>query len=216
MNSGASTEIGKNGSAVLSATGLSCVRGGNLLFRNLDLILESGQAGILTGPNGVGKSSLLRQIAGLLPVFAGDVRVSGSVALCDDKLALDELLPLEAALQFWAQIDGRSAEEVGQAMADAGLAHLAEVPVRYFSTGQRQRARLARTFMGGADIWLLDEPANGLDSGSVEQLGGVLQAHLKSGGIILAASHIPLPISTDLALDLQPLEQELEQLDASK
>ncbi|MEL6874969.1 MAG: heme ABC exporter ATP-binding protein CcmA [Pseudomonadota bacterium] len=215
MNSGASTEIGKSGSALLSATGLSCVRGGNLLFRNLDLKLESGQAGILTGPNGVGKSSLLRLIAGLLPAFAGDVGVSGSVALCDDKLALDEHLPLEAALQFWAKMDSRNAKEVGQAMAAAGLAHLAEVPVRYFSTGQRQRARLARTFLSGADIWLLDEPVNGLDSGSVKQLGGVLQAHLKSGGIILAASHIPLPFPPDLALDLQPLAQELEQLDAS-
>ena len=214
MNSGASTEIGKGGNIALSATGLSCVRGGNLLFRNLDLELRSGQAGMLTGPNGVGKSSLLRLIAGLLPAFAGEIRMSGSVALCDDKLALDEHLSLEVALQFWARMDGRNATEVGQAMTAAGLAHLAEVPVRYFSTGQRQRARLARTFLCGADIWLLDEPVNGLDKDSVDQLGEVLKAHLQRGGIILAASHIPLPIPTDLALDLQPLEQQLEQLDA--
>lgn len=213
MNSGASTEIENGDSIALSATGLSCVRGGNLLFRNLDLQLSAGQAGILTGPNGVGKSSLLRLIAGLLPAFAGDLEVSGSVALCDDRLALDEHLPLEAALQFWSKLDGRNAEEVAQALSAAGLAHLAEVPVRYFSTGQRQRARLARTFLSGADIWLLDEPVNGLDSGAVEQLGTVLQAHLARGGIILAASHIPLPIPADLSLDLQPLEQELEQLD---
>ncbi|SIN61590.1 heme exporter protein A [Parasphingorhabdus marina DSM 22363] len=214
MNSGASTEIGKGSNITLSATGLSCVRGGNLLFRNLDLELRSGQAGMLTGPNGVGKSSLLRLIAGLLPAFAGEIQVTGSVALCDNKLALDEHLPLEAALQFWARMDGRNTEDVGQAMTAAGLAHLAEVPVRYFSTGQRQRARLARTFLGGADIWLLDEPVNGLDRDSVDQLGDVLQAHLQRGGIILAASHIPLPIPADLAIDLQPLEQELEQLDA--
>lgn len=213
MTSGASTEIRKSGSIALSATGLSCIRGENLLFRNLDLQLGSGQAGMVTGPNGVGKSSLLRLIAGLLPAFAGDVGISGSVALCDDKLALDEHLPLESALQFWAGMDDRRAEHIGQAMAAAGLAHLAEVPVRYFSTGQRQRARLARTFLSGADIWLLDEPVNGLDSGSVEQLGGVLQDHLTRGGIILAASHIPLPFHPDLSLDLQPLEQELDQLD---
>ena len=81
------------------------------------------------------------------------------------------------------------------------------MPVRYFSTGQRQRARLARTYLAGATLWLLDEPANGLDSDSVAQLGAALQAHLDGGGIILAASHIPLPITFDLSLQLQPLEE---------
>ncbi|MEO9499052.1 MAG: heme ABC exporter ATP-binding protein CcmA [Parasphingorhabdus sp.] len=191
----------------LTATSLSCVRGGKMLFRNLDFALEPGQAGLLTGPNGVGKSSLLRLIAGLLPAFSGEIQLPGSVALCDDQLALDAQLPLEQAMQFWARLDGKTAEDTQSALIAAGLDHLAEVPIRYFSTGQRQRARLARTFLSAANLWLLDEPANGLDSSSVAMLGKTLQGHLDRGGMILAASHITLPIATDLRLDLQPLDR---------
>jgi len=203
MNEGQST----GSSERLLAEGLGCVRGGRILFRGLSFALQPGQAGLLTGPNGVGKSSLLRLLAGLLAPSAGLCDAPGTRALCDDRLALDEHLPLEQALRFWARLDGRSEADVAAAMARAGLAYLAEVPVRYFSTGQRQRARLARTYLTGARLWLLDEPANGLDSDSVNQLGAALQGHLDGGGIILAASHIPLPIAFDLSLRLEPLEE---------
>jgi len=203
MNEGQST----GSSDRLSAEGLSCVRGGRILFRGLSFALQPGQAGLLTGPNGVGKSSLLRLLAGLLAPSAGLCHAPGTRALCDDRLALDEHLPLEQALRFWARLDDRSEADVASAMERAGLAYLAEVPVRYFSTGQRQRARLARTYLAGAKLWLLDEPVNGLDSDSVDQLGAVLQGHLDGGGIILAASHIPLPIAFDLSLRLEPLEE---------
>ncbi|MEH6662636.1 MAG: heme ABC exporter ATP-binding protein CcmA [Parasphingorhabdus sp.] len=186
---------------------LSCVRGERILFRNLTFALEPGQAGLLTGPNGVGKSSLLRLLAGLLEPAAGSCFVPETKTLCDDRLALDEHLPLEQALRFWAKLDGKAAADASDAMTRAGLDHLAEVPVRYFSTGQRQRARLARTYLTGARLWLLDEPANGLDTDSVDQLGRALQEHLDDGGIILAASHIPLPIAFDFTLKLEPLEE---------
>ncbi len=202
MNEGQST----GSSDRLFVEGLSCVRGGRILFRGLSFALQPGQAGLLTGPNGVGKSSLLRLLAGLLTPSAGLCHAPGTRALCDDRLALDEHLPLEQALHFWARLDGMGEADVASAMERAGLAYLAEVPVRYFSTGQRQRARLARTYLSGAKLWLLDEPANGLDSDSVTQLGAVLQDHLDGGGIILAASHIPLPITIDLSLRLEPLE----------
>lgn len=191
----------------LLAEGLSCVRGERILFRGLAFSLEPGQAGLLTGPNGVGKSSLLRLLAGLLKPAAGSYIAPATKALCDDRLALDEHLPFEQTMRFWAKLDGKQPADVTAAMARAGLGHLAEVPVRYFSTGQRQRARLARTYLTGAGLWLLDEPANGLDTASVEQLGVALQSHLDGGGIILAASHIPLPIAFDFTLKLEPLEE---------
>lgn len=190
----------------LLAEAISCVRGERILFRNLTFSLESGQAGLLTGPNGVGKSSLLRLLSGLLQPSAGAYLAPETKALCDDRLALDEHLPLDQALGFWAKLDGKSKADVAAAMERAGLNHLAEVPVRYFSTGQRQRARLARTYLTDARMWLLDEPANGLDTDSVGQLGVALQNHLDDGGIILAASHIPLPIAFDFTLKLEPLE----------
>lgn len=203
MIGGQSTTTGN----ALIAEGLCCVRGDRMLFKNLDFRLEPGQAGLLTGPNGVGKSSLLRLIASLLEPFAGTLSVPESKALCDDKLPLDEHLPLAKALEFWRKLDGRSDADVQTAMEQADLDHLADVPVRYFSTGQRQRARLARTYLSAAKIWLLDEPANGLDVASVEHLGSVLQSHLNDGGILLAASHIPLPVTFDVNLALEPMAQ---------
>ena len=197
-------EQGSNG---LRAKALSCVRGDKLLFRDLNLELSSGQAALITGPNGVGKSSLLRLIAGLLDPFSGSVHVPASIALCDERMALDENLPLAFALRFWAKVDGKSDQDVSLAISSLGMDHLAEVPVRYFSTGQRQRARLARTFLTGADLWLLDEPANGLDRTSAAQLGRALQAHLERGGMILAASHIALPIAFNTTLELSAMEQ---------
>ncbi len=211
MNRGASTKIREEGSDNLRAEALSCVRGDKLLFRDLNFALTPGQAGLVTGPNGVGKSSLLRLIAGLLEPFSGAIHVPASVALCDERMALDENLPLQNALRFWATLDGKSVEDADAAMTDAGIGHLAEVPIRYFSTGQRQRARLARTFLTDANLWLLDEPANGLDTASVELLGRTLQTHLDGGGMILAASHIALPIAFDLSLELTALD-EMESL----
>jgi len=191
----------------LLAEAISCVRGERLLFRNLAFALEAGQAGLVTGPNGVGKSSLLRLVAGLLQPSAGSYIAPETKALCDDRLALDEHLPLEQTLGFWARLDGKGPADVDDAMTRAGLGHLTEIPVRYFSTGQRQRARLARTYLTGARLWLLDEPANGLDTVSVDQLGRALQQHLDDGGIILAASHIPLPIAFNFTLKLEQLEE---------
>lgn len=204
MYAGQSTGLKKSTDNHLIVEQLSCVRGDRMLFRDLDFRLEPGQAGLLTGLNGVGKSSLLRLISGLLEPFSGTVTAPESKSLCDDKLPLDEHLALGKALQFWANLDHKATADVSASMEKAGLDHLAEVPLRYFSTGQRQRARLAHTYLTDANLWLLDEPANGLDTTSAAQLGETLQVHLDSGGIILAASHILLPIEFSLTLDLKP------------
>lgn len=172
----------------LRMVAVTAVRGGRTLFEGLDLALAPGEAAIVTGPNGAGKSSLLRIAAGLLPAAAGTVE-RADAALADERPALDERRSLADALGFWAGLDGVSALPGMEAM---GIAHLAEVPVRMLSTGQRKRAALARILACNAPLWLLDEPANGLDEEGRERLAKGMAAHRIRGGAILVATHLPL------------------------
>jgi heme exporter protein A len=178
--------------ALLRFQGVSLRRGGRLLFDNLDLSLRPGEALQVTGPNGSGKSSLIRLAAGLLRQERGTVERS-PLALADDALALDRELPLQRALAFWP---GSSEDSI----TALGLAHLAEVPVRFLSSGQQKRAILARVAASGARLWLLDEPLNALDVDGAHRLAVLVEKHRASGGAILSASH------QSLAGDWQRLE----------
>lgn len=173
--------------SLLALHNVTCWRGGRLLFEGLDVQLGVGEAMLVTGPNGTGKSSLLRLAAGLLQPIAGTVEAS-PCALADERPALDLELPLARALAFWAPAGG----DVPAALAATGLEALADVPVRLLSTGQLRRASLARVSLSGAPLWLLDEPANGLDVASLDRLAALVAGHLASGGAILAASHQPI------------------------
>ena len=171
---------------ILALDGVTCVRGEQLLFEDLSLTLEPGGAALVTGPNGVGKSSLLRIAAGLLAPAAGTV-VAERSALADGRAALDPELPLVRALAFWGATNVRVLDEFG-------LAALASVPVRLLSTGQRQRAALARVAMDTASLWLLDEPANGLDTAATGVLERHIARHRGGGGAVMVATHIPVAL----------------------
>jgi heme exporter protein A len=170
-----------------------------MLFEGLSLSLIAGTAALVTGPNGAGKSSLIRLAGGLLRPVAGEVVRPAAAALADEALALEERAPLGRALAFWGGLDGR---EAGAGMAAMGLSGLANVPVRMLSTGQRKRAMLARVLSSGAPLWLLDEPANGLDDEGLERLSAAMAEHRRSGGAVLAASHqrLVLPGAHEVAL----------------
>jgi heme exporter protein A len=170
--------------ALLRFENVTLRRGGRLLFEGLDLALGPGEALHVSGPNGSGKSSMIRLAAGLLRAERGRVERS-RLALADDKLALDRELPLKRALSFWAR-------HVDDAMDALAIGRLAEVPVRFLSSGQAKRASLARVAASGAPLWLLDEPLNGLDGDGAERLVALVRRHLGSGGAVLIASHQPL------------------------
>ena len=193
-------------SARLRFESVACLRGARLLFEDLSFALGPGEAALVTGPNGIGKSSLLRIAAGLLDPAAGAVTRDGGVALVNETAALDPQQPLGAALAFWARIDGHAAADVDRALAAMGIEGLAEVPVRMLSTGQRKRAALARLIAGGAPLWLLDEPGNGLDADSLDRLAAAMAAHRAGGGIVLAASHQPLGLADVMPIRLGGLQ----------
>jgi len=185
------------GTCRLSATDLACRRGDRLLFARLSFALESGAALQLAGSNGIGKSSLIRILAGLLPPFAGSVSREGAIALLDERPALDPHLPLGSALGFWQGIDGPADNEAVR----LGLGELMDVPVRYLSTGQKKRAALARMIGQKAPVWLLDEPLNGLDTRGVALVEELAAEHCRGGGIAVIASHQPFTLP-----DMQRIE----------
>ena len=183
--------------ARLTALDIACRRGERLLFRGLSFALAQGEALQVSGPNGVGKSSLIRILAGLLRPLSGKVERDGRVALLDERLALDGDLPLGRALAFWAQLD-HSRPPLGY----LGLEGLLDVPVRYLSAGQRKRAAVARLAGEPASIWLLDEPLNGLDRDAVGLCEALVAEHCAEGGIAVIASHQPFALAGLRTLEL--------------
>ena len=122
-------------------------------------------------------------------------------ALLTEQASLDEELPLARALDFWARLDGAH-DRVDEALGALTLADLAGVPVRLLSTGQRRRAAIARVVASGAPLWLLDEPANGLDAAALALLETAIAGHRASGGAVLVASHTSIALPGAQAIRL--------------
>ena len=193
----------------INVDNVAVIRGNRLVLRGLTVTARSGDIIWVRGANGCGKSTLLRLIAGLLHATAGSIKTEGRIALADENLALDANLTVEKALMFWADMDGASGDARSAALADMDLQALAQVPVRFLSTGQRKRASIARVLASKADIWLLDEPYNGLDSASCARLDQAITAHTATGGIVLVAAHQPPSINVAHSLILDRPEADV-------
>ncbi len=186
----------------LVARKLSGERGGEHVFGPLDLTVETGEALVVTGENGSGKSTLLRVLAGLLPPAggtvslegAGDETIASAAHYLGHQNAMKTALSVGENLKFWREFQGEPHLKVDEALALVGLPDIGHLPFGYLSTGQKRRASIARLLVSYRPVWLLDEPTAGLDARSERQFAALMREHLDDGGIIVAATHIPLGI----------------------
>jgi len=200
--------------AELKVTDLGVGRGGLPLLRGLSFTLSPGQALMLRGANGIGKTTLLRTVAGLQRPEAGQVKVTDeALAFSGHSDGVKATMTVTENLSFWAAVFGQSGIE--DALLDMDLLALAERPARDLSAGQRRRLGLARLLVTGRPIWLLDEPTVSLDVASATLFETVLSKHLGQGGSALISSHLNIKGMTDV-LTLTPYRATIETLtDAS-
>jgi heme exporter protein A len=202
--------------SLLAASGLSCLRGDRLLFRDLSLRVDAGQALQVRGPNGCGKTTLLRILCGLTLPEDGTIRWRGRALASHDpdylrelryighsdgvKLALTPRENLAIAMALGSGADPAALEA---ALTRLALAPFMDVPCRALSAGQRRRVGLARLTLGGACLWLLDEPFTALDTTGIDTVRALIEAHLDGGGCAVLTSHQPINLDARRSVSIE-------------
>ncbi|GBQ48879.1 heme ABC exporter ATP-binding protein CcmA [Acetobacter ghanensis] len=195
---------------LLAADSLCIFRGDRLVLDGVSLRLNAGDAMLLTGPNGAGKSTLLRVLAGLRKPDSGLLTWNGQ-SIFDDRAAHAERVAyighqdaLKPGLTVTENLRlfTRPGANMAEALEAMDLLPLANLPARLLSAGQKRRTALARVLLAQAPLWLLDEPSLGLDSAAITLLGNAMTAHRARGGMLIATTHVPLPLDNSCALAL--------------
>ncbi len=207
-----------------TGTDLVCFRGERTVFDGLGFALAPGGALVLRGPNGSGKSSLLRLMAGLSRPLSGVLQWSGE-DIAEDPEAhnrrlhylghadpVKPVLTVAENLNFWAALRGGDGAENGKdavpsALQRLGIGHLAEVPGRFLSAGQKRRVNLARVLAAPAELWLLDEPGTGLDRAAVKSLDDAIHDHRQGGGMVVVVSHAEKSLADSREIDLGQFQE---------
>ena len=173
------------------------------MFSELDFTAASGEALAVTGPNGSGKTSLLRIVAGLLTLAAGSIgledgerelTVAEQAHYLGHRDAMKPALSVSENLVFWRDFLGGEASNAAESLFAVGLDHAAHLPAAYLSAGQRRRLSIARLLAVRRPIWLLDEPTSALDTAGQSLFAALMRDHLARGGLIIAATHTPLGV----------------------
>ncbi len=201
---------------------LLCIRGERMVFTGLDFEVAAGGALILVGPNGSGKSSLLRLMARLLKPVAGTMAWNGADVSDDPDAhnarlhyvghmdAVKPVLSVAENVRFWAGLRTKGGESpiaaTARALETFGISHLADIPGRFLSAGQRRRVNLARIIASPAPLWLLDEPTTALDKQAISSLEGAITQHQRGGGMVVLATHAQIEAQTPSVLDLGDFE----------
>lgn len=195
----------------LEAENLAGERGGETIFAGLSFEVGEGEALVVTGPNGSGKSTLLRIICGLLQPEAGKVELSedGTVlpvrAACHylgHQNAMKPALSVRENLSFWQKFNGAAQAEIEEALEAVDLPGVEHLPFGYLSTGQKRRVSIARLLVSHRPLWIVDEPTAGLDKASEARFAEIMRGHMQEGGMIVAATHIPLGLESVSSLDM--------------
>ena len=197
----------------LKGDNLVCSRGGREVFSSLNFSLSGGEALVVTGRNGAGKSSLLRMIVGLVRLAAGrleleggepDATIAEQAHYLGHQDAVKPSLTVGENLKFWAHYLGSSERPIEPALEAVDLAPLADLPAAYLSAGQRRRLSIARLAAVPRSLWLLDEPTSALDVPSQNRLADLMRGHLAGGGMIVAAAHGPIGLERARELKMGP------------
>ncbi len=202
----------------LIAKNLSLERAGQTIVSDICFELSAGQALVVTGENGSGKSTTLRGVAGLLPLADGTVELFDETGkrfeepvreFCHylgHQNGMKSALTVRENLEFWQNFIGEPHLTIEQALEEVELDHVLELPFSYLSAGQKRRVAIARLLVSDRPVWILDEPTSGLDAQSVALFSALAQAFCADGGILIAATHLPLGISSTQSLEIGALQ----------